>query len=252
MNKPFYTDLMRNMLTAALLLICTGCVDPKVPLYQLTAPTIVTPPTPTPTPPPPSTPAALSLIFAVGPSNPIAGNSTAFTANVNPVPTAPVVFTWNFGDGGTRQTAGDTTFYTYGHAGAYIASVSINDAIGRTVSGTAHVNVQNPPAPPPDPPAPAPTPAPSLIVTLTCSPVPHGGVPPTPCNVTATFGPTPIPSASVTNVDWDWGDGGTSPNGGVAAFHPYFYQGTYTVIATVTVASVSSTPVVASKVIVIP
>lgn len=248
---------MRRLIIAALLLGCLGC-DSSIPNYVLTPPTTPTP-SPTPTPPPnplPNGPADLRLTIAVGPTSPTAGVSASFTANVSPTPTAPVTYAWNFGDGATRTVTTESTFYAYGRAGAYDTSVAVADGLGRSVSGSVHVNVLSPPPPPaPDPPAP-PTPDPTLTAALTCTPKAPPAL--TPCNVTASFGPTTLPGTSVTQVDWDWGDGATNltltPTAPTAS-HAY-PTGTFTLFAKVTANQPTTPPssatVTISKVLTIP
>ncbi len=248
---------MRQALIGALFAVTlSGCVDPKVPLYQTGTPTSPSsaPPSPSPNPTPPTSPPALTVSLAVGPSNPIAGTQAAFIANVNPPPTAPVSYGWSFGDGVSRATATEATFYTYPNSGVYDASVTVRDAIGRSTTATAHVTVQAPPqipAPPPTPPPPTPT----LSASLTCEPVAHGS--PTPCNVTVSYGGATLPGSRVTSVTWDWGDGtaptttNTPPT--AATSHVYGFAGTYTVYAQAIATTVDGPKLAeTSKTIIVP
>lgn len=116
--------------------------------------------------------------------------------------------------------------------------------------------------PPPPPPAtcantpslcPAPPPpAPTLTAALTCTPIAHGS--PTPCNVTASYGGTPLPGTVVTNVNWDWADGTALQSTATPInAHSYVQAGTYTVYVLVT----ANTPdgvrdATATKVLLIP
>ena len=54
------------------------------------------------------------------------------------------------------------------------------------------------------------------------------------CNVTGTFNSATVPSAQVTRVDWDWGDGTVSNSTGPAQTHDFAQPGTYTVVAIMT------------------
>lgn len=54
------------------------------------------------------------------------------------------------------------------------------------------------------------------------------------CNVTGTYNGATVPSASVTRVDWDWGDGSTSISTSPAQTKTYAQPGTYTVIGVMT------------------
>ena len=69
---------------------------------------------------------------------------------------------------------------------------------------------------------------PELTVSLTCTA--KAALTPTPCNVTARFDGATLPSAKVTNVDWDWGDGVPVPPQTTvpATTHTYSVAGSYT------------------------
>lgn len=226
-----------------LALSAIGCES--VPNYVLTPPTAPSPsPSPTPPPTPPTNgPAELRLTVSVGPNSPIAGISAAFNALVTPTPTAPVSYAWNFGDGATRTVNTESTFYAYTRAGVFDPSVTVTDGAGRTVTGTQHVTVQNPP-PPPEPtptPTPTPTPPPALSVTISCTAGGHTPVPPTltSCNVTAAYGSTTLPGSAVTGVDWDWADGSAIDHLAIpVGSHQYTAPGTFTIFATVTASTV--------------
>ena len=95
------------------------------------------------------------------------------------------------------------------------------------------VSVENRPSPATPTPAP-PAGPPELTVSLTCTA--KAALTPTPCNVTARFDGATLPSAKVTNVDWDWGDGVPVPPQTTvpATTHTYSVAGSYTIFATVT------------------
>lgn len=228
-----YNQLMRTAVATALVLLCAGCVDPKVPNYTLTPPTTPSPPIPTPIPPPTSPLSPLSVTLYLGPSRPVAGNETAFNAAVTPLPTAPTTYTWNFGDGNTRQTASSPTMYTVGRAGSYDASVVVLDGSGRSATGTAHYIVDSPPTPPPDPPPPPPAPPPSLSAILNCT-AGNATTMLTSCNVQLSFGGAPLGSSTVTSATWDWGDGPTTSSTTAATTHQYTQPGKFIVLVRVT------------------
>ena len=98
------------------------------------------------------------------------------------------------------------------------------------------VSVAPPPPPPPvvvPPTPPPPTPAPTLTATLTCTATMHGTA--TPCNVTASYGGTPLPGTVITNVNWDWADGTALQSTATPInTHNYVQAGTYTVYVLVT------------------
>lgn len=69
-----------------------------------------------------------------------------FSAMVNEEARPPVVYAWEFGDGGTADSA--NTVHAYGEAGAYTVTVTASNRNGRySVSETASVTVMNPPVP---------------------------------------------------------------------------------------------------------
>jgi PKD repeat protein len=135
-----------------------------------------------------------------------------------------VTWNWSFGDGANDQTSAFSTTHTYNQAGTYTASVSS----AATTSSSATI-VVTPAAAPPT------TPVPTLAGTLTCTPG-KSGTAATVCNVSLSFGGAPIGGATVTRVDWDWGDGSLPDNQTTVPVgtHMYAKPGTYTVFATVT------------------
>ena len=116
--------------------------------------------------------------------------------------------------------------HTYGRAGTYVATVSSSV----TSSSSASVVVTDPPAQPG-------TPVAALSVTLTCTPATHGT--PTPCNVSATYAGSGVPSANITGVQWDWGDGVSELTTKPVNTHAYVSQGTYRVFASVNAQTVN-------------
>lgn len=101
-----------------------------------------------------------------------------------------------------------------------------------------------PPAPPlPPPPScatdpslcPPPPPPPTLAVSLTCTAAIHTS--PTPCNVNVSYGGTPLLVTTISQVDWNWGDGAVSttvPPTAPISTHAYVSAGSFTVFVTVT------------------
>ena len=85
-------------------------------------------------------PLGVSLAATPGTSQPGVGNTTSFTATVTP-PTggADMVesYTWDFGDGSTATTSGNTTTHVYRSNGAKTATVTVRTTDGRTATGRA-------------------------------------------------------------------------------------------------------------------
>jgi len=135
-------------------------------------------------------------------------------------------WSWSFGDGANDQSTAFAISHTYGRAGTYVATVSSSV----TSSSSASVVVTDPPAQPG-------TPVAALSVTLTCTPATHGT--PTPCNVSATYAGSGVPSANITGVQWDWGDGVSELTTKPVNTHAYVSQGTYRVFASVNAQTVN-------------
>jgi len=209
-------------------------------LVAAQAPVVTTTPTPTPAPTPTPSPTPVPPAVVIN----VSGSATTGVPLAFGVSSSATGVTWNwaFGDGGVAQTTAFGTTHAYAKAGVYTATVS---ALG-TSTASATITVT-------DPVAPAPTPAAALAATLTCTPGTHGTTA-TACNVTLTYGGAALPSGSVTNVAWDWGDSVTTTSTTAVSTHTYANAGTYTVFATVTANTVdgSKTSPAASKSIVVP
>jgi hypothetical protein len=137
-------------------------------------------------------------------------------------------WTWSFGDGANDQSTAFSISHAYGRAGVYVATVSSS----LTSSSSATITVADPPS--------VPTP-PAFAVSMGCTGSTTSLA--VACNVAATTNGAPLPSASITNVTWDWGDGKTDVNQTTPVkTHSYASAGTYTVFATVTGALPLSAP----------
>ena len=195
----------------------TAPTPPPTPIVQVPPPPL---PTPTPTPTPPIAPLTVRLLVQAGQVNTPSTFSLASNGGV-------VRATWDFGDGVVVTTNEPYATHVYERSGMFSASVTIIDELARTESATASVVVAPAPTVPPVVP-------PSLTASLTCVPSPHGT--PTSCNVTASLGAV-LPSAAITRVAWDWGDGTTQAIASPLGSHAYVQAGKYTVFATVAVGS---------------
>ena len=212
----------------------------------------IPPPVIAPTPPsPPPTPAPLPpMTIQLAPITTTVGIVTPFSVGVFvPGGLQIVSETWTFGDGGTAQVTGTSASHVYTTTGIVTASVTAIDAIGRTASTNAPVTILAAPVPTPTPP-PAPL---VLAASLTCTVGTRGPLAtPVACNVSTTYNGAPVPSGSVSHVDWDWGDG-TPTTTGVVSQHSYLNAGTYTIIATATATTADGVKMAtASKIVVVP
>lgn len=176
-------------------------------------------------------PDALIVSFTASRSTLTVGDSIFLSASASPANI--VAYDWNFGDGGHTRTLTSAIAHTYGSPGILGASVTVTGDDGRSASATTTLTVQAAPVVPPTPPAPAP----SLSLGITCTGNTHGTTL-SPCNLTASYGGSALPSAQFMTVDWDWGDGFTSTTSVPVDARTYVNAGTYTVFAKATVQTV--------------
>lgn len=92
-----------------------------------------------------------STVIGVGisysPGSPLTGNQVGFTANVsNPNDLTLTNYTWNFGDGGTANTANAT--HTYTSAGTYTVTLGVTTATPEVFLASATITVGSPTPPP--------------------------------------------------------------------------------------------------------
>jgi PKD domain len=153
----------------------------------------------------------------------VSGSGTTGVPLLFSVSSSAVGATWNwsFGDGANDQSTAFSISHTYGRAGVYVATVSSTAA----TSSSATITVTDPTN--------VPTPTHSgFVASMTC---PVSATLTQACNVAVTVDGSPLPSGSITNVTWDWGDGKTDPNlTSPVKTHTYDNAGTYTVFASVT------------------
>jgi PKD repeat protein len=137
-----------------------------------------------------------ALDFAYAPPAPLVGEVVAFTGTATG--TAPIAYTWAFGDGGTAS--GITATHAYTAAGTYTVTLTAENCAG--AAAVAHV----------------------LTVTQPCEQAVIAGVTPeiSGCAVTLTAALTG--TAPFTYL-WAWGDGMTST--AAMPTHTYAQSGTY-------------------------
>lgn len=158
--------------------------------------------------------AALSVNVTASPTNPNVNAVVAFTANVTPA-TRPIArYEWEFGDGQTTTTTGNTTTHPYSSAGTKTVRVTVVAADGTRGTGITQVQVGA---------------LGGISVTLAASS--------TNPNVGATVNFTATVSAGTTPIDryvWNFGDGSAPvTTTGPATSTVYGFAGVKT--ATVTV-----------------
>ena len=97
-----------------------------------------------------SQPLPLSSSFGYSPSVPVAGATVTFTSTVNGG-TAPYLYSWNSGDGNTRN--GPSFGHVYTNAGNYSIILTVTDSTGNIAREAQQVNVRStsPSSRPPEP-----------------------------------------------------------------------------------------------------
>jgi hypothetical protein len=222
---------MRSLCLIPALLLTVAC-DYQSPTTPAIVPAVLVEPAPAAVPER-APPALLLIELSLGRAEIMRGSGVSLIASpVTGSPTLPATYVWTFGDGQQETTHDAFAGHSYARSGNFDASVHVTDAIGRTARATRTITVSNPPRTPSSP-APAPPAAAELTVSLTCTPKPAGTAD-TPCNVTVSYNGATLPSAAVTRVDWDWGDGNEDSTPHPSNSHDYEVAGTYTVFAIVT------------------
>src|SRR5262249_19885131 len=173
-------------------------------------------------------PAGYFVPLTANPSTVVVNTTgVTLTANVDLQNGAPPArsFLWDCGNGATFTT----TTTTQVCPGPYLANATARvTATGGTVSGsgTTSITVRPPPVP---------------IIVVSCT---QQATPPNTlsCVVTATLDSIPVPSTSITHVDWDWGDSVITPSSNNLGSHSYAATGSYRISAlNVTVTGTTAT-----------
>jgi phosphatidylinositol-3-phosphatase len=89
-------------------------------------------------------PSQLQASFTDNPSNPQAGQTTAFSALVNGG-AKPYLYNWNFGDG--TKGRGQTTSHIYQKAGSYATTLTVTDAARQAVTASLTLTIAAWPSP---------------------------------------------------------------------------------------------------------
>ena len=135
-----------------------------------------------------SAPANPTVVLTVSPNPPIVNQSATFVATaVAAVNHSIVRYEWNFGDGSATSTGMSSTTHTYGALGTFTATVRAVDDVGQAGAASASLVVGS-----------------GIVATFYFTPtVVHGGL------VIAfnAANSTPSNGASISQYQWDWGDG---------------------------------------------
>jgi PKD domain len=160
-------------------------------------------------------PAGLTPVFTFTPTSPSENQTVLFDGSQSQANVGIARYIWNFGDGsGTATTTGPTVSHAYRSAGTFVASLTIEDALGRTANTSQTINVVAGIGP---------------TARFTISPTNPAVNTATNFNGTQS---TAAPGRRIVSWRWDFGDG--SGADGAQASHTYTQRFTFTVTLTVT------------------
>jgi PKD repeat protein len=155
-------------------------------------------------------PDSLKPSFTFTPTNPAENQTVLFDASASVGAIAE--YRWDFGDGSSGS--GRTASHAYRTAGTYVVRLTLVDAFGRAASTSQSINVGA-----------GAQPTASFVFSPT-NPLPTTNIF---FNASAS---RPAPGRTLTNYQWDFGDGSTGS--GVTPSHAYTSPGSYTVTLVVT------------------
>jgi len=154
-------------------------------------------------PPPPNNPVAS---FTASPSSGAPPLTVTFDGSASYDPNGSVVsYSWNFGDGGSGS--GQIVTHTYNTRGTFTATLTVTDNDGNTGSASRSIEVAGVNEPP--------------IAEFSCSPT--SGL--YPLSVTFNASASRDPDGSISQYQWDFGDGHTTR--GRIVTHLYTRAGTF-------------------------
>lgn len=171
-------------------------------------------------------PPAPTAAFTFSPALPSINQAVTFDASTSTPAVGPggqpiVSYTWTFGDNTAPQTTSSPTFsHTYGVAGTYAVILVVRDSAGRTNASLATTV--------------------TVAGTITCSGATlcasiNVSKSPVPVNEEVSFTAIISPaSMTITNYQWDFGDGTQQFSGPNVVGYTYRRTGTFTVKLTVT------------------
>jgi PKD repeat protein len=164
--------------------------------------------------------AAPTVTITVAPTSPPAGQPATLAATARPAPGHSIqTYAWNFGDGTTQTTTAPTVVKVFSAAGTYVVTVTVTDDLGQEGSNSLSVTVGSGISFPQPPFTVSPsTPVTNQAISFNASAV------------------TTLGGATITQYDWDFGDGATATGAAatVTKASGYAAVGTYTVRLTVT------------------
>jgi PKD repeat protein len=156
--------------------------------------------------------------FVMTPENPGERETVTFDATTTTDEGGPCgnacTYSWNFGDGTTRT--GAIVTHTFNAAGVYMVTLTVTDSGGASASRQRLVTVSRVASP--------------TIASIAASPNPPLA------GQLATFSATvtPAPNRTITNYEWNFGDGTSQTTSGPTVTKRYATQGVYVVTLTVT------------------
>ena len=152
--------------------------------------------------------AAPTVTLAVAPSPPVADQSATFTATATPATGHGIsTYFWTFGDGAEQTTTGPTTTKTYSEVGTYVVTVKVTDDLGQTASASLSFTIVGS----------------GVTASFTSSPTDPTTATTVQFNGVASTAPA---GATITDYEWDFGDGSSVVSGGSAtASNPDFRFG---------------------------
>ena len=137
-----------------------------------------------------------------------AGATVTFSQATESGGTAPVTYTWTFGDG-TQQFGSLNPAHSYANPGSYTATVTVTDANNLSSSSSVVVTV-------------------NAVAPTASINVPSAGTVGVPVSFSASAAdPSPVDQMAGFTYNWNFGDGTTGT--GVTPVHIYSSAGTYTV-----------------------
>ena len=164
--------------------------------------------------------AAPTVVLAVAPNPPLAGQSATLRATATPASGHAITrYTWTFGDGTTTTISGfsgATVAKTYSKVGTYVVAVTVRDDISQTASASLQFTIVGS----------------GVTASFTSSPTDPSTA------TTVQFNGIASPAsagATITKWQWDFGDGSTVlSNTFSTASRQFAAAGTYVVRLTVT------------------